>query len=91
VHARFWPVFPLAQAVLSYWLPVHVAHERHTRSLVAVGAALWYWPVVQLVIAVQTRFCAVFPLAHATLSYWLPRQVVHELQTRLLVAVGAVL
>jgi hypothetical protein len=38
----------------------------------------------------QTRFCPVFPSAHAVLWYWLAVHVEHEPQTRLLVAVGAV-
>jgi hypothetical protein len=43
MHTRFCVVFPLAQAVLSYWLLPHAAaHAVHTRLLVAVGAVLWY-------------------------------------------------
>ena len=32
------------QAPVSYCVPLHVVHALQTRSLVALQAALWYWP-----------------------------------------------
>jgi hypothetical protein len=91
MQTRSCGAFPLAHAVLWNWPAEHVMHGLHMRLLVAVGAIVWNWPVVQLVSGVQTRFCALFPFAHAALSYCPPLHVVHALQTRLLVGVGAVL
>jgi hypothetical protein len=68
VQTRFCEVFPFAHAVLSYCVPEHVAQLAQTRLVVAVGATLSYWPVVQLVNATH----------ELPLKYWPALQPVHS-------------
>jgi hypothetical protein len=50
-HARF---SVRAGALLSYWcVKSQVSSAVHTRSLVVVGAVLWYWVPVHVVRATQ--------------------------------------
>lgn len=62
----------------------------HVRSAVEVGGWLSYCPVPQFVSEAQTRFCIELPFAQSVVWYCVGPQVVHALQTRSLVGVGAV-
>ena len=89
-QVRFWATFPSAQACVWYWLVVHVVQPEQIRSVVAVGATLMYCPVPQFVRGVQTRSSVPLPFAQAWLSYVpAPQGLVHAVQTRSVVGVGA--
>jgi hypothetical protein len=90
-HSRSPDMLPFAHATTSYSSGWHAVQLLQTRSVVAVGAVTWYWPVVQFVSAAHARFCVPFPFAQAVVWYWLPPHTVHVPQTRSLVVVGAVL